>query len=450
MSLLLPPPEAKSQPLYGNPVIGLNCPDPSILDDRERSGYFYAYTTQNSFESAMKKDSSPVIAGAEVVNLPIYRSKDLVNWEFVCDGFPGGAPDWVKGAKLWAPDINYIGGRYVLYYALGKWGGLFSSACGAAVADSPEGPFEDYDKLVDFKSAGTLNSIDPCFFSDHNGNFLLWGNRGGGIYGIELTDDGLFIKPGARKKRLSASNTGAALLHEREGWYYLFASAGSCCRGDRSSYRIIVGRSRHPLGPYTGPDGRSMLKLNYRNTIMQSGSDRIFIGPGHNSGIITDNEGSDWMLYHCYNVSDSYTSRQLNLDRVRWDKNGWPYFESGEPSGSSPRPLFNAAGLPANSTGKEIVQTASDAGKALPQLPGGYSQGRRLTDEELEMFNRLTGNPGMILTPLTISTQVVAGMNYLFHCICEDAGHRVSGECRIVIFKPLDGEPEITEMTLLR
>ncbi|MBR5055692.1 MAG: family 43 glycosylhydrolase [Bacteroidales bacterium] len=101
--LALLPSGARAQVLYGNPVIGLNCPDPSVLDDRERSGCFYAYTTQTSFESALKKDSSPVVAGARVINLPIYRSTDLVNWEFVGDGFPGGHPDWVKDANLWAP-----------------------------------------------------------------------------------------------------------------------------------------------------------------------------------------------------------------------------------------------------------------------------------------------------------------------------------------------------------
>ncbi|MBR6270092.1 MAG: family 43 glycosylhydrolase [Bacteroidales bacterium] len=336
--LALLPAGARAQILYGNPVIGLNCPDPSVLDDRERSGYFYAYTTQTSFESAVKKDSSPVIAGAGIVNLPIYRSKDLVNWEFVGDGFPNGHPDWVKNANLWAPDINYINGKYVLYYALGKWGGIFSSACGVAVADSPEGPFEDYDKLVDFRTVGTLNSIDPNYFSDHSGSYLLWGSLGGGIFGIELTEDGLFLKPGARKKMLAALNTEGAFLYERDGWYYLFASAGSCCRGERSTYHIIVGRSENPMGPFVGPDGQSMLKLNYRNTIMQSSRDRVFIGPGHNSEIITDDEGNDWMLYHSYNASDGYTSRQLNLDQIKWNYNGWPYFEAGEPSGSNNRP----------------------------------------------------------------------------------------------------------------
>ena len=427
---------ARAQVRYGNPVIGLNCPDPSVLDDRANSGYFYAYTTQSVLEPAMNK----------VVNLPIYRSTDLVNWEFVGDGFPNGHPDWVKGANLWAPDINIINGKYVLYYALGKWGGIFSSACGVATADSPEGPFEDYDRLTDFRTVGTLNAIDPDYFCDSNGSFLIWGSMGGGIYGIELTDDGLFIKPGARKKLLASFNAEAPLLYERDGWYYLFASAGSCCRGERSKYHIIVGRAKHPMGPYTGPDGQSMLKLSYKNTILSSSRDRVFVGPGHNSGIITDDAGNDWILYHSYYAGDGYATRQLNLDQIKWNYNGWPYFETGEPSGSNLPPVFG----PHKPQPKVKPEIKPEKENTSAQLPGGYSQPRAPYKEEIEMFNKLTNNSGVILTPEQVSTQVVAGMNYKFICKCEDATHRSVGKCQIVVYKPLAGDPEITEMSLLK
>ena len=94
------------------------------------------------------------------------------------------------------------------------------------------------------------------------------------------------------------------------------------------------------MGPFIGPDGQSMLKLNYRNTLMASSRDRVFIGPGHNSEIITDDEGNDWMLYHSYNAADGYTKRQLNLDQIKWSYNGWPYFEEGVPSTGRPGPRF--------------------------------------------------------------------------------------------------------------
>ena len=356
-------------------------------------------------------------------------------------------------------------------------------------------------------ASGAAYSVPPAespyriLPSDETGSYLLWGSLGGGIYGIELTDDGLFVKPGAKKKLLTALNTEGAFLYERDGWYYLFASAGSCCRGQGSTYHIIVGRAKHPLGPYTGPDGQSMLKLNYRNTILASSRDKVFIGPGHNSEIITDDEGNDWIFYHSYNAADGYASRQLHLDRIKWNYNGWPFFEMGEPSGNATRPVFSGAPVkpiakayvPApgentkatadtttvkimpkkaadtatgltGDTGDKKITTGKDPVKVtetIPefrtppddeyiQLPGGWSQHRDVSPEELEMFRKLTKNSGLILTPVSVATQVVAGLNYDFVCKIEDASRRSNGECRIRIFKPLAGEPEITDMSLIK
>ena len=55
--------------IYQNPVIRNNCPDPSVFDDRARSGYFYAISTQNGTSDT-----------ETVVYMPFYRSKDMVNW----------------------------------------------------------------------------------------------------------------------------------------------------------------------------------------------------------------------------------------------------------------------------------------------------------------------------------------------------------------------------------
>lgn len=333
--------ELMCRPIYSNPVLPLNCADPTVIDDRTRSGWFYLYSTQTSFESAVKRNSSPVDARAKVVNLPIYRSRNLVDWEFVGDGFPDGRPSWAAKSSLWAPDINYFDGKYVLYYALGIWGGVVNSGSGVAVSDSPEGPFADKGKLVDFGTSGVVNSIDPNYFDDGGKKYLYWGSLGGGIHGVRLSDDGLSVRKGAKSKSLSARNMEAAYMHKRGGWYYLFASAGSCCEGGNSTYRIVVGRSKSPLGPFVGPDGQSFKSMSYDYAIMDASADRAFVGPGHNAEIITDDAGTDWMLYHCYDASNGYEGRQLHLDRVLWTKDGWPYFEGSCPSALSRGPEFN-------------------------------------------------------------------------------------------------------------
>ena len=332
--------KAQTQAEYTNPVLKVNCPDPTVLDDRERTGWFYVYSTQTTVDGLVNKDSSSATGESEVINLPVYRSKDMINWEFVCDGFPYGRPSWVEGSNLWAPDINYFDGKYVLYYALGKWGAIFQEGSGVAVSDSPTGPFIDKGKVVDFKSLGTLNSIDPNFFDDGEEKYILWGSLGGGIDIVRLSDDGLSVAEGAKKKHLSARNMEAAYLYKRDGFYYLFASKGSCCAEEESTYRLVVARSEDIEGPYVSPSGQKFTSLSYDHVILEADRHGEFIGPGHNAQIITDSQGQDWMFYHSYWKGTGYKGRCLNLGPVFWDEEGWPYFKDGVPSGSGVKPIL--------------------------------------------------------------------------------------------------------------
>ena len=327
---------------FSNPVIGCNCPDPTVIDDRARSGWFYAYSTQStSCGCEVNKDSSPVAGNDSIINLPIYRSRNLVQWELVGDGFPQGRPDWVEGSKLWAPDISYVGGRYVLHYALGIWAGIFKEACGVAVADSPEGPFTDLGLTVSWKSHRIINSIDPDLFCDDDGRtWLYWGSLGEGIHAIEMEADGVTVMQGAHpSRRLTARNTEGAYMHKRNGMYYLFASAGTCCEGQKSTYHVVVGRSDSPLGPFRGPDGQSMKRMNYTYTALAADG-VTFAGPGHNSGIVTDDAGQDWIFFHCYDARNDWNGRLLFLGKVDWDADGWPVISSGIPCAESAMPFF--------------------------------------------------------------------------------------------------------------
>ena len=78
---------------------------------------------------------------------------------------------------------------------------------------------------------------------------------------------------------------------------------------------------------------------------------------------------------------------------------------------------------------------------AVPQgLVGGYTGQREPSEEEMELFRYVTGEGDMVFTPLSVSTQVVAGTNYRFWCRFQDNEHY--GHCWIVIFKPLPGRGE--------
>ena len=44
--------------------------------------------------------------------------------------------------------------------------------------------------------------------------------------------------------------------------------------------------------------------------------------------------------YHAYWKGNGYKGRCMNLDRVYWSKDGWPYFKEGIPSVKSEMPII--------------------------------------------------------------------------------------------------------------
>jgi arabinan endo-1,5-alpha-L-arabinosidase len=308
--------EAKPEATYRNPVINTSLPDPTVI--KADDGYFYLYATE------------------DIHNMPIYRSKDLVFWQFMGTVFTDQTrPTFEPNGGLWAPDINLINGKYVLYYSMSVWGGEQTCGIGVATADNPDGPFTDHGKLFRSNEIGVQNSIDPCFVEDNGKKYLFWGSFRG-IYAIELSDDGLSLKSGAGKNLVAGTAYEGTYIHKRNGFYYLFASIGSCCEGLKSTYTTVVGRSKNLLGPYLDKQGNSMMDNHHEILIHKNAK---FVGTGHDSEIVQDGKGQDWMFYHAVSV-DNPKGRMLMLDRIRWD-NDWPFVQNAMPSLEAEKPVFN-------------------------------------------------------------------------------------------------------------
>ena len=112
--------------LYSNPVMNANIPDPTVI--KAPDGTFYAVGT-----------------GANV-----FRSLNMVDWERVGKAFEK-MPSWLTSergtGRVWACDVNHVGGKYVMYYALSEWDELDVNGIGAAVSDKPQGPYKDLGKM---------------------------------------------------------------------------------------------------------------------------------------------------------------------------------------------------------------------------------------------------------------------------------------------------------------
>ncbi len=300
---------------YRNPVVRRSIPDPSIL--RADSGGFYLFGTE------------------DIRNMPVFYSDDLVHWELKGTAFTKETrPTFEPKGGLWAPDINRINGTYVLYYSMSVWGGEWTCGIGVAVADHPEGPYTDRGMLFRSNTIDVQNSIDPNYVEDQGRRYLFWGSFHG-IYGIELTDDGLAIRPGAEKKQIAGSAYEGAYIHRRGDYYYLFASTGSCCEGLKSTYTTVVGRAENLWGPYVDRQGRPMMENRHEILIHRNDA---FVGTGHNSEIVQDKAGTDWLFYHGFCVENT-RGRSLFLDRVGWE-DGWPVVATQSPSLEDAVPVF--------------------------------------------------------------------------------------------------------------
>lgn len=300
---------------YSNPVIDYSLPDPSIIKGED--GYFYLYATE------------------DIRNLPIHRSKDLVNWEFLGTAFTDeNRPDFEPNGGIWAPDINKIGDKYVLYYSMSVWGGEWTCGIGCAVSDRPEGPFKDCGMMFRSNGIKVQNSIDPFYIEDNGHKYLFWGSFRG-IYAIELSEDGLSLKSGSSPVQIAGTAYEGTYIHKRGGYYYMFASIGSCCEGLKSTYTTVVGRSTSLFGPYLDKKGQSMMDNHHEILIHKNDS---FVGTGHNSEIVSDSAGTDWLFYHAVSVANP-DGRVLMLDKIDWI-DGWPSVEGNSPSVKSEKPRF--------------------------------------------------------------------------------------------------------------
>ncbi|MCC4722333.1 family 43 glycosylhydrolase [Salinicoccus sp. RF5] len=302
---------------YTNPVFEPTLADPTVIESDD--GYFYAYGTEDYLD---EEKGQP--------NIPIIRSKDLIEWEFVGQALEE-KPDWKDEGFLWAPEIVKFGDQYNLYYSYSIWGDP-NPGIGMAVADTPEGPFTDKGVIFKSEEIGVSNSIDP-FVVQGETNYLFWGSFHG-IYGIELEDDG-FTTTGD-KFQIAGDAFEATYIFEKDDEFHFIGSTGSCCEGIASQYQLEIAKADDIRGPYLNKEGEDIMES--RGTVLLDGNDsgvgKTFVGPGHTTMIVDDNE-EHWLLYHAIDTDEPYlpmgaTRRPLMMSPLAFE-DGWPAMETEEP-----------------------------------------------------------------------------------------------------------------------
>ena len=303
---------AEPAPLRGD----LRTHDPGIARDRE-SGDFYVFSTGDPKIG----DGTPQIR----------RSSDLETWTYagtVFDRIPQWVRDAVPGVEnLWAPDVYEHDGVYYMYYT-GSTFGSNVSVIGLATntaldPNDPDYAWVDRGRVVGSDRSVDYNAIDAGVVEDAAGTpWLAFGSFFSGIRMIELEWPSGKAAPRRGEplrladRRQPPNAIEAPYVVQRDGFFYLFVSLDSCCRGTQSTYKIAVGRSREVTGPYVDRDGRPMLEGG-ATVLLSSQGGRI--GPGGQS------LSGDLMAHHFYDAAANGDFR-LSIRVVRWE-DGWPVIQ---------------------------------------------------------------------------------------------------------------------------
>jgi arabinan endo-1,5-alpha-L-arabinosidase len=276
--------------------------------------------------------------------MQVFSSRDMKNWKREAPVF-SKTPGWVaraipgfRGSNMWAPDITYYNGTYYLYYSVSAFG-KNTSCIGLATnktLDSASADFkwQDNGKVVQSVPGRDLwNAIDPNLVIDDNKTpWLLFGSFWDGMKMVKLNDDLASIAQPeqwysvARRPRdfntpdTSAGNAAieGPFIFKKGKYYYLFISCDYCCRGERSDYKVVVGRSENATGPFLDKNGVDLARNG--GSVVVQGDNKEWFGVGHNAAYTFDNK--DYIIYHGYDAKDRGRSKLIIQD-LKWEDD-WP------------------------------------------------------------------------------------------------------------------------------
>ena len=258
------------------------------------------------------------------VFLDAFSSKDLVHWEKHNRVLDTSVIKWAKQA-MWAPSVIEKNQRYYLFFSandLQRPGGPYweekdlynhYGGIGVAVADSPDGPYEDHlgvPLINEFHN--DAQPIDQFVFKDVDGTYYMfyggWRHCNIAILNDDFTG---FVPWGDNQLFKEITPEGyveGPFVFRRKNSYYFMWSEGSW--GD-DTYKVAYAMADKVTGPY-----------KRIGTILESDKN-IATGAGHNSVINTPNTDQWYMVYHRRPIPNKGRDhRVICVDKLEFNQDG--------------------------------------------------------------------------------------------------------------------------------
>ena len=243
--------------------------------------------------------------------VPVFHSKDLVNWEQIGNCLTRPSQVDLKGTDgnsgIYAPTIRYHNGRFYMVTT------VFPSRRHFYVwTDNPAGEWSE-PIVIDF----AIGSCDPTLYFEDNKCYFLW--KEGDIKICEID-----VESGKRLGEIHHLGTGLGgrypegpHIYKKDGYYYLLLAEG----GTEHGHHVNILRSKSLFGPYEPNPVNPILthfSMKMQNSPIQ--------GLGH-ADLVQAPDSSWWMICLGYRTSgylQHVMGRETMLAPVQWEQGGWP------------------------------------------------------------------------------------------------------------------------------
>ncbi|KAH9940032.1 glycoside hydrolase family 43 protein [Epithele typhae] len=309
---------AVPNPLPGSSEVVVR--DPAIFYNSDSKKYFVFSTDEN-----IKIFTSTSLTGPWTRNGSVLPDCSVIQLAGNC--------------SLWAPDINFVNGQYVLYYSVSSLGSQ-NSAIGLATSPSMElGTWTDHGAVITSQTGDVYNAIDPNLLVASDGTFhLSFGSYWQCVFQVPLSNVSTPASstPGTHLVGYDGRQAEGGFTYKPAGSPYYFETfsdgitilPGATTRpapGDE--YKVRVGRGTNPSGPFVDQLGNDITldvapPTGPTGTLVLGSHDNVY-APGGQSFFFDPVSGRDVIAYH-YVPDDAFGGPSyLGLNFVDFSS-GWP------------------------------------------------------------------------------------------------------------------------------
>ncbi|MFC6621513.1 glycoside hydrolase family 43 protein [Novosphingobium panipatense] len=249
---------------------------------------------------------------------------------------------------LWAPELHYVDGRWIVYFAAGPSGGgedVFRIRTFAVVCDSQDPMTGNWSVLGEFKAPWDSFNLDSTIFTHRGVRYFSWAQREPGID----TNSNVYIA--RMKDALTLGSAPTRLTVPTLDWevrgFKVNEGSAFIVKNGRifMTYSASATDARYCMGLLTVDEGADLLDARAwtksQEPVFETCRETSVYGPGHNSFTV-DEQGRDILVYHGRDYEAIQgdplfnPDRHTRIQRLYFGADGSPDF--GVPVGNGPLP----------------------------------------------------------------------------------------------------------------